>query len=78
MYNASKAAVNLLSDNLRIELAPFDVQVITVSNRKHGTSSFVNKLTISRSLPVLSERNSWITFLLLKSLRVRFEDHNLS
>lgn len=31
MYNASKAAVNLLGDNLRIELAPFDVQVITVS-----------------------------------------------
>ncbi|KAJ8098127.1 NAD(P)-binding protein [Lipomyces tetrasporus] len=30
-YNASKAAVNLISDNLRIEVAPFGVQVVTVT-----------------------------------------------
>jgi len=29
-YNASKAAVNMLSDNLRIEMAPFNVKVICV------------------------------------------------
>ncbi|KAK9244382.1 hypothetical protein V1506DRAFT_522806 [Lipomyces tetrasporus] len=32
-YNASKAAENLLSDNLRIEVAPFGVQVVTVSSK---------------------------------------------
>lgn len=30
IYNSSKAAVNLLSESLRVELAPFGVQVITV------------------------------------------------
>lgn len=30
VYNTSKAAMNLLSESLRVELAPFDVQVITV------------------------------------------------
>jgi short-subunit dehydrogenase len=29
-YNASKAAVNLLSDQLRIELSPFNVKVVNV------------------------------------------------
>jgi 1-acylglycerone phosphate reductase len=32
LYNASKAAVNILTDNLRIELEPFGVRVILVSN----------------------------------------------
>jgi 1-acylglycerone phosphate reductase len=30
MYNTSKAAVNLLTDNLRIELEPFGVKVVLV------------------------------------------------
>ena len=30
VYNPSKAAANLLSETLRVELAPFGVQVITV------------------------------------------------
>jgi NAD(P)-dependent dehydrogenase (short-subunit alcohol dehydrogenase family) len=31
VYNPSKAAANLLSETLRVELAPFGVQVITVA-----------------------------------------------
>lgn len=31
LYNASKAAVNILTDNLRIELEPFGVRVVLVS-----------------------------------------------
>jgi 1-acylglycerone phosphate reductase len=31
LYNASKAAVHILTDNLRIELEPFGVRVVLVS-----------------------------------------------
>lgn len=31
MYNSTKAAVNNISDTLRIELDPFDVKVVNVS-----------------------------------------------
>lgn len=41
-YNASKAAVNLLSDQLRLELAPFDVKVINVTTGTVKTKFFQN------------------------------------
>lgn len=72
MYNASKAAVNLLSDNLRIELAPFGVQVITVSDRKL-TTSLTKDLTILRSLLVSCEQNFSTTFLPPSFPRVRIQ-----
>jgi 1-acylglycerone phosphate reductase len=42
-YNASKAAVNLLSDNLRIELKPFGVKVINVVTGGVKTHFFDNQ-----------------------------------
>ena len=40
VYNASKAAANLLSETLRLELAPFGVQVITVITGVINTQFF--------------------------------------
>jgi 1-acylglycerone phosphate reductase len=42
MYNASKAAVNLISDQLRLELAPFDVKCICVVTGGIKTNFFEN------------------------------------
>jgi NAD(P)-dependent dehydrogenase (short-subunit alcohol dehydrogenase family) len=41
MYNASKAATNLISDNLRLELVLFDIQVITVSPVRRSKAHFL-------------------------------------
>jgi 1-acylglycerone phosphate reductase len=41
-YNASKAAVNLLSDQLRIELSPFNVKVVNVVTGSVSTKFFDN------------------------------------
>lgn len=32
LYNASKAAVNILTETLRLELVPFDIRVVLVSH----------------------------------------------
>jgi short-subunit dehydrogenase len=45
-YNASKAAVNLLSDQLRLELAPFGVNCICVITGAIKTKFFNNSLGI--------------------------------
>jgi len=42
MYNASKAAVHLYSDTLRLELAPFSVKVVTVVTGAVATSFKAN------------------------------------
>jgi len=42
MYNASKAAVNILTDTLRIELAPFGVRVVLVITGAIKTHFFDN------------------------------------
>jgi len=42
MYNASKAAVQMMMDSLRIELAPFGVRVVTVVTGAVGTKFFAN------------------------------------
>jgi len=39
-YNASKAAVNSLTDTLRIEMEPLGVKVILVSSMFHHQSNF--------------------------------------
>ena len=46
-YNASKAAVTMLSDTMRLELAPFDIQVVDL---KTGTikSKILGKLAVWR------------------------------
>ena len=49
-YNASKAAVNLLSDQLRIELSPFDVKVINVVTGS-VRSNFNKNLAAAPRLP---------------------------
>lgn len=49
-YNASKAAVNLLSDQLRIELSPFNVKVINVVTGSVLTK-FLDNLATPPSLP---------------------------
>lgn len=41
LYNASKAAVNILTDNLRIELEPFGVRVVLVSHL-HALSKIIS------------------------------------
>ena len=43
VYNASKAASNLLSETLRLELAPFGVQVITVVTGVINTQFFTKQ-----------------------------------
>jgi 1-acylglycerone phosphate reductase len=43
LYNSSKAALNSIGDNLRVELAPFDVKVITVVTGAVITKFFDNK-----------------------------------
>lgn len=48
-YNASKAAVNLLSDNLRIELKPFGVKVINVVTGGIETNFFENQPPVKLS-----------------------------
>ena len=49
-YNASKAAVNLLSDQLRIELSPFDVKVINVVTGS-VRSNFMENLAVAPRIP---------------------------
>jgi 1-acylglycerone phosphate reductase len=49
-YNASKAAVNLLSDQLRIELSPFNVKVINVITGS-VRSNFIQNLATAPRLP---------------------------
>jgi short-subunit dehydrogenase len=56
-YNASKAAVNLLSDNLRIELKPFGVKVINVVTGGVDTKFFKNQPSIN--LPANSPYSPW-------------------
>jgi 1-acylglycerone phosphate reductase len=43
-YNGTKAAVNSISDTLRMELAPFDVKVITVVTGAINTPFFASQL----------------------------------
>jgi len=52
-YNASKAAVNSLSDQLRLELAPFDVKVINVVTGTVKTKFFQN-IPVPPQLPAKS------------------------
>jgi 1-acylglycerone phosphate reductase len=52
-YNASKAAVNLLSDQLRIELSPFNVKVVNVV-----TGSVVTKFLDNLAKPPRLPPNS--------------------
>jgi 1-acylglycerone phosphate reductase len=59
-YNASKAAVNLLSENLRLELAPFQVRVITLMAGNVASNISANKPTVNISstshyLPIKNE-----------------------
>jgi 1-acylglycerone phosphate reductase len=49
-YNASKAAVNLLSDQLRIELSPFNVKVVNVVTGS-VTTKFMQNLARPPRLP---------------------------
>lgn len=56
-YNASKAAVNLLSDQLRIELKPFDVKIITVITGTIETKFFENQPPVK--LPANSPYSPW-------------------
>lgn len=42
LYNSSKAAVEAISDNLRVELLPFGIQVINVMAGGVGTKFFNN------------------------------------
>lgn len=46
-YNASKAAVNVLTDQFRIELAPFDVKVISVISGGVKTHFFQNNHAVT-------------------------------
>ncbi|MCJ1456638.1 hypothetical protein MMC28_007000 [Mycoblastus sanguinarius] len=60
IYNSSKAATNLLSETLRLELAPFNVQVITVVTGTVKTQFFASQPSAelpkgSLYLPVLDD-----------------------
>lgn len=46
-YNASKAAINLLTDNLRLELAPFHIKVILVVTGGVHSRFFENQPSIT-------------------------------
>ena len=48
-YNASKAAVNLLTDQLRVELKPFDVKAINVVTGGVKSKFFDNQPTVKIS-----------------------------
>lgn len=48
-YNASKAAVNLLTDQLRVELRPFDVKAINVITGAIKTKFFNNQPSVKIS-----------------------------
>ncbi|KAL2071760.1 hypothetical protein VTL71DRAFT_12995 [Oculimacula yallundae] len=66
IYNTSKAAANLLSETLRVELAPFGVEVITVVTGIVKTEFFNNQGTVvlppdSLYLPVQSYINDAAT-----------------
>ncbi|KAH6713294.1 hypothetical protein DL95DRAFT_494452 [Leptodontidium sp. 2 PMI_412] len=62
VYNTSKAAANLLSETLRVELAPFGVEVITVVTGVIATEFFNNQGSVelpadSLYLPIQSYIN---------------------
>ena len=52
VYNASKAALASLTDTLRLELSPFDIDVVDLKTGVVKTQFFDNAVVAIRKLPL--------------------------